>query len=150
MGTVMNAPTVLVVEDDETIRELADLILSQAGFAVLRAGKVEEAQELLARQRPAVILLDIQMPEISGLDLLGWLKQQRLNIPVVMMTASGDQQSVWAAMEGGALDYVLKPFTPNTLIMRVRKAIVASREAAAIRRNFTQDPSRTAGSRSNA
>ena len=98
--------------------ELADLVLGQAGYGVLRASSGDEAITLLGRLRPDLVLLDINMPLVSGIDVLKRMKQLRLRIPVVMMTANGDQASVWACMEGGAVDYLLKPFTPQTLVAR--------------------------------
>jgi two-component system response regulator ResD len=77
------------------------------------------------------------MPMTSGIDVLKRLKQLRIRVPIVMMTANGDQASVWASMEGGAMDYLLKPFTPQILVARVRKTLEAARDAAAVRRSFS-------------
>jgi DNA-binding response OmpR family regulator len=130
-------PQVLVVDDDEGARELADLALGQAGYSVVRASSGEEAITLLGRMRPDLVLLDINMPMTSGIDVLKRLKQLRIRVPIVMMTANGDQASVWASMEGGAMDYLLKPFTPQILVARVRKTLEAARDAAAVRRSFS-------------
>jgi DNA-binding response OmpR family regulator len=136
MSFNLPAQKILVVDDDEGARELADLVLTQAGYAVLRASSGDEAMALLGRIRPDLVLLDINMPVASGIDVLQRMNKARLRVPVVMMTANGDQASVWAAMEFGAVDYLLKPFTPQALAARVRKTLDAARDASALKRTF--------------
>ncbi len=114
---------ILVVEDDNTIRELVEMILSQAGYQVTTAEDGREGLELLRRARPDLILLDIAMPGIDGLEVLNRIRQRGFSMPVLMMTANSSAQVVRDVMALGGNGYLLKPFEPEELVARVKKAL---------------------------
>lgn len=117
---------ILVVEDDVSVRELVGLILGQAGYSVTMARTGEVALETLQYAKPALILLDIGMPGMSGVQVLKHIRQsRRLTIPVLMMTANQSPETVRDVLAMGGNDYFLKPFTPELLLQRVRKALAS-------------------------
>lgn len=118
--------SILVVEDDNTIRELVEMILLHAGFEVATAREGREALELLRRSRPDLVLLDIAMPGIDGLEVLKRVRQRGYTVPVLMMTANRSAQVVRDVMALGGNGYVLKPFGPEELVTRVKKALFPS------------------------
>ena len=121
--SVVQSNSIMVVDDDDMSRELAHLILGQAGHSVVTAKSGVDACKILLHMQPAAMLLDINMPEMSGIDVLKWLKSRRRKVPIVMMTANGDRQTVLAAAREGATVYLLKPFRPDDLIKRLREAM---------------------------
>ncbi|MBJ7448550.1 MAG: response regulator [Brevundimonas sp.] len=116
--------SILIVEDDAMIRDLADRILTGAGYSVAPVASGTAALDLLKRVRFDLVLLDIHMPNMSGLDLLDHMRRLYVKVPVVMMTADREMSTVAAARERGCIGYVVKPFLPETLVERVRKALV--------------------------
>lgn len=123
---------ILIVEDDAHVRELVELILSQAGYDVVSARDGAMALELLRHLKPALMLLDINMPGISGLEVLRAVRQlRRLTMPILMMTANQSAETVREVMALGGDGYVLKPFTHEVLLMRVRKALASPPAAQA-------------------
>jgi DNA-binding response OmpR family regulator len=116
--------SILVVEDDAMIRDIADRILTGAGFTVAPVSSGSAALDLLKRVRFDLVLLDIHMPGMSGFDLQDHMRRLSLKVPVVMMTADRGLSTVAAARERGCIGYVVKPFLPETLVERVRKALV--------------------------
>jgi DNA-binding response OmpR family regulator len=116
---------VLIVDDDDGSREVADLVLSQSGFMAFPVKASRHACDMLEKMTPAAVVLDINMPEMSGLDLLAWMKRRGIRVPVVMVTASGDRETVSEAFRAGAADFLLKPFEPTELVKRVRQALAA-------------------------
>lgn len=116
--------TVLIVEDDEIVREVMDLTLSQAGYRVVTAASGEDGLDMLRRMQLDLVLLDVHMPRVSGLDML--LAMERLARPappVVMVSANRGAATVRGAMALGCAAYVAKPFTPEGLLERVRKVL---------------------------
>lgn len=121
--------SILVIDDAPLIREVVDLVLSHAGHRVAAAPSGEIGLEALAHVRADLILLDIQMPGMSGLDMLRVLRQhRRLRTPVIMLTARGDIATVRQATKQGADGYIVKPFTPPNLVKRVN-ALLSGRAA---------------------
>jgi DNA-binding response OmpR family regulator len=121
--------TVLVVEDDREIRELVRRYLERAGFGVLTTGSGVQALDLLARQAAELVVLDLGLPDLDGLEVL----QAANGVPVVVLTARGEVADRITGLRLGADDYVVKPFSPTELVLRVQAVLgrAAGREQAA-------------------
>jgi DNA-binding response OmpR family regulator len=116
----MEGRTVVVVEDDDHIAELLQLYLGQAGFKVSRAVTGSEGLALLATGRPAIAIVDIGLPgEIDGLEVCRRVRAGS-GMPVVLLTARGDETDRVVGLELGADDYVTKPFSPRELVARIK------------------------------
>ena len=116
---LMNAKTILVVEDEASIAEVVSLYLKRAGFNVQIASDGKQAMSMLERQIPDFVIMDLMLPEVDGLSLTRWLRD-RSNVPVIMLTARREEIDRIAGLEMGADDYVVKPFSPQELVSRVR------------------------------
>ena len=116
------APTILIVDDDQTSRLLASCSLSASGFEVLEAPDGETALEVLAARRVALVLLDVEMPGIDGFETCKRIRilPEHCSTPVVMITGNDDQQSIEAAFEAGATDFTSKPVNWTVLGHRIR------------------------------
>lgn len=118
--------TVMIVEDDEMIREMMDITLSQAGYGVAAVGSGESALDLLKRVRVDLVLLDVHMPRMSGLDVLMAMGRMGRNTPpVLMVTANRQADTVAEAIRLGCIGYMSKPFAPGDLLGRVARALAA-------------------------
>ena len=117
----MHEATVLVVEDEEKLRRVIELQLKTAGYEVEQAGTAEEALKLA--DRADVILTDLRLPGISGLEMLQKLRSQDLHTPVIVMTAFGSIETAVEAMKAGAVDFLPKPFSLDHLMTVVNKAL---------------------------
>ena len=116
---------ILIVEDEEMIRELMHITLSQGGHDVATASNGETALDLLKRTRFNLVLMDIQMPRMSGLDVLKTMgRMGRAMPPVLMVTANRNLEAINEAMQLGCAGYVAKPFQPAELRARVAKALM--------------------------
>ncbi len=113
--------TILLVEDDPDIVELVRYNLEREGFVVLDAGDGESGLEVAASGSPDLILLDLMLPGIGGLEVCRRLKQQESTrtIPIIMLTAKGEESDIVLGLGLGADDYVTKPFSPRQLIARI-------------------------------
>lgn len=114
---------VLVVDDDHEIQQNIAEILSCAGFDVAVANQAEEGLDLLAQGSFHVVLLDLMMPGIGGMDALPLIKRRFPNVKIIMITAFATVENAVEAMRKGADDYISKPFRANELIMTIRKTI---------------------------
>ncbi len=116
---------ILLVEDEEDIQELLRFNLTKEGFSVRVAGSGEEALRAVQKQPPHLILLDLMLPGMNGLEVCRLLKRndQTRAIPILMVSARGEEADVVAGLELGAEDYVAKPFSPRVLIARVRAVL---------------------------
>ena len=114
---------VFVVEDDSLLRQAVDLILTQARYSVSTTAVGRGAVDLVARFRPHLVLLDIRLPDISGLKVLEMLRRAGHAMPVLMMTADNRPEMVRDVMNTGGSGYLLKPFEPQDLVARVRMAL---------------------------
>jgi two-component system phosphate regulon response regulator PhoB len=114
-------PVILVADDDPDILTMVQLRLERCGYTVLTARNGREAVELTAAHLPNLIVLDIAMPELSGLDALAELKAAPLtsSIPVILLTARATSGDVQAGLAAGASEYLTKPFSPQELAARV-------------------------------
>jgi two-component system alkaline phosphatase synthesis response regulator PhoP len=121
----MAKETILVVEDEEDIRELLKYNLEKEGYQVFGAATGEEALKNVRDRLPDLILLDLMLPGIDGLDVCRRLKgeAQTRHLPIVMLTAKGEEADIVTGLELGADDYVTKPFSPRVLLARLRAAL---------------------------
>ncbi|MBT2481385.1 response regulator transcription factor [Streptomyces sp. ISL-94] len=120
------AGRVLVVDDDPTVSEVVAGYLERAGFTVHRAADGPAALESAARHRPDLVVLDLMLPGMDGLEVCRRLRAQgdgRHSVAVVMLTARGDEDDRILGLEVGADDYVTKPFSPRELVLRVRSVL---------------------------
>lgn len=117
--------SVFVIDDDPMIRQFVELVLHQAGYRVSSAATGAMGIEVVQASRWDLVLLDIDMPDMTGLSVLGVLRRQRVRPPVMMMTAKGDAQTVRVALEAGAAGYMVKPFTAANLLRRVEAMLRA-------------------------
>lgn len=113
---------VLVVEDDDSVREAVTLVLEANGFEVHSARDGSEALLLVARERWDLIVLDLMLPSVDGFEVCRTVRD-RSQVPIVMLTARADTSDVVAGLEMGADDYVVKPFEPRELAARARVAV---------------------------
>ncbi len=116
------ATKILVVEDEAAVREMICFVLKQSGYDTLEAGDAAEARKHLSSSTPSLILMDWMLPGTSGVELTRELKQDPLtrDIPVIMLTARGEEDDKVRGLECGAEDYVTKPFSPRELAARVK------------------------------
>ena len=121
----MSKSTIVVVEDEEDIYEVVRYNLEKEGFHVHGAFSGEISQQKITANQPDLVLLDLMLPGISGLDLCRKLKQQddTRQIPIIMVTAKTEDSDIVAGLELGAEDYITKPFSPRVLIARVRSVL---------------------------
>jgi phosphate regulon transcriptional regulator PhoB len=125
-----SAQKILVVEDEPDIRKLVQYNLTQERFSVLEAEDGEQALKLLQRERPNLVILDLMLPGVSGLELCRLLKQrsETAKLPILMLTAKAGEADRIVGLEMGADDYLAKPFSPREMVARVR-AILRRSEA---------------------
>jgi two-component system, OmpR family, phosphate regulon response regulator PhoB len=116
---------ILVAEDEKQIGDMITFKLTNAGHQVIRAHDGEQAVSLAARELPDLILLDAMMPGLSGFEVLRRLKGDPAlrSVPVIMVTAKGHERDVLNGLRGGAVDYVVKPFSLKELAARVDLAL---------------------------
>jgi DNA-binding response OmpR family regulator len=115
-------PHILVVDDDREIRDLLGKFLEKQSFRVTVARDAREARKLWPLGRYHLVVLDLMMPGESGLDFARWLRSQS-EVPVVMLTAMGEETDRIVGLELGADDYVAKPFNPRELLARIRAVL---------------------------
>jgi two-component system phosphate regulon response regulator PhoB len=113
---------ILIVEDEASIRQMVCLALGQAGFECIEAADVNEAQAALLAQPPDLILLDWMLPQTSGLEFARRLRREKLtqDTPIIMLTARTEEEDKVRGLEGGADDYVTKPFSTRELVARIK------------------------------
>ena len=114
--------TVLVVDDEPIVREVVVSYLRREGYRTLEAGDGEEARRLREQGDPGLVVLDLMLPGIDGLQLCRWIRS-RSDVPVIMLTARGEETDRIVGLELGADDYVTKPFSPRELAARVRAVL---------------------------
>ena len=128
----MQKKKILIIEDEEDIRELLRFNLSREGFEAKTAGTGEEGMALAAEFKPDLIILDLMLPGVDGLEVCRLLKETEVlnGIPIIMVTARGEESDVVRGLELGADDYVIKPFSPKILTARVRAVLRRENEQA--------------------
>lgn len=129
----MAASKILIVEDEAPIREMIAFHLARAGYDTIEAQDCRRARELLADERPDLALIDWMLPDMSGLELTRMLKRDGENedLAVIMLTARADEFDKVTGLEGGADDYVTKPFSPRELIARIQAVLRRSGSSSA-------------------
>jgi len=127
----MSDKTILIVDDEAPIRDMLRLALEMADYRCLEADNAQEAHALIVDNKPDLILLDWMMPGTSGIDLARRLKKDELtaDIPIIMLTAKGEEDNKIQGLEVGADDYITKPFSPRELTARL-KAVLRRTEGA--------------------
>lgn len=113
---------ILIADDDHDLLELVGFALSQAGFVTVKAVDGRTALDSFEREGPDLVVLDINMPRASGFEVCAQIRT-RSNVPIMMLTARGEEEDVVRALELGADDYLTKPFSPRTLLARIRAVL---------------------------
>jgi two-component system phosphate regulon response regulator PhoB len=117
--------SILIIEDEPDIREMLKFSLEAANFTVYEAGDAQQANLMIAKNLPDLILLDWMLPNLSGIKYAKQLKQQELtrDIPIIMLTAKAEEENKVKGLETGADDYITKPFSPRELIARIKTVL---------------------------
>ncbi|MFZ5880252.1 MAG: response regulator transcription factor [Chloroflexota bacterium] len=118
----MNEKRILIVEDEPSIAEVVGLYLQRAGYGIQTAADGRQAMNLLERGIPDLVVMDLMLPEVDGLSLTRWLRD-RSDVPIIMLTARREEIDRIAGLEMGADDYMIKPFSPQELVSRVRAVL---------------------------
>jgi DNA-binding response OmpR family regulator len=114
--------TVLVVDDEPIVREVVVSYLEREGYRTLQAADGERARQLVEDASPNLVVLDVMLPQLDGLELCRWIRK-RSDLPVILLTARGEEADRIVGLELGADDYVTKPFSPRELAARVRTVL---------------------------
>jgi two-component system, OmpR family, alkaline phosphatase synthesis response regulator PhoP len=136
MMTTSAQPTILVVDDERNIVQLARLYLSNEGFLVETASNGQDALAKAGDVHPALVVLDLMMPEMDGWEVCRRLRQIS-NVPVIMLTAKSDDVDKIVGLEMGADDYMTKPFNPRELVARVKAVLRRAAEATKVEKVLT-------------
>ena len=118
----MPSNLILIVEDEPSIAEVVGLYMKRAGYQTLTAADGKSAMTLLERHMPDLVILDLMLPEVDGLTIARWLRE-RSDVPIIMVTSRREEADRIAGLELGADDYVVKPFSPQELVSRVRAVL---------------------------
>lgn len=113
---------VLIVDDDENICEVIKMYVQSAGYDTRVCHDGKKAEEVFLEYKPDLVLLDIMLPHIDGIDVLKWIRKER-EIPVIMLTAKGETFDKVLGLELGADDYIVKPFEPKELLARIKAVL---------------------------
>ena len=148
------APTILVVDDEPQIRRVMRSTLSSSGYLIIEAANGEDAVESVRKSKPDLILLDVNMPGIGGIEACREIRRAT-DAPIIMLTVRNAERDKVAALDAGADDYVVKPFGIQELLARVRAALRAMRPMRWCRRSYrkiwrsisTAAPSRSAATK---
>ncbi len=127
----MSNRSILIVDDEAAIREVIAAALEMAGYRTIEASNAQEAHSLIVDQKPDLILLDWMMPNVSGIELARRIKRDPMTaeIPVIMLTAKGEEDHKVTGLEAGADDYITKPFSPRELVARLKAVLRRSTPA---------------------
>ncbi len=129
---------ILVVDDDRDVQDMVCYNLEQSDFRPLSAENGEDALQCIQKDIPDLVVLDLMLPDMDGFDVCRSLKNNPMTneIPVIMLTAKGEETDIVSGLELGAVDYVVKPFSPRVLLARIRTALRERGES------FTENPKR--------
>jgi len=127
----MNNAQILIVEDEPSIAEVVSLYLRRSGYLVELAPDGQTALEILDENIPDLIIMDLMLPGVDGLSLTRWIRD-RSDVPIIMLTARREETDRIAGLEMGADDYVVKPFSPQELVSRVRAVLRRSKGSSEI------------------
>src|SRR5690349_1176237 len=126
----MSGETILIVDDEPTIVEVVGLYLQREGFRVLTAGDGNAALQVVAQERPDLVVLDLMLPGLNGLDVTRRLRAGG-SLPIILLTARSEEADRVVGLELGADDYVTKPFSARELVARVKAVLRRSRPEVA-------------------
>jgi DNA-binding response OmpR family regulator len=118
----MSGPTILIVDDEPSIREIVSVYLERAGYTVITASDGLTAMEILTEETPALVVLDLMLPEVDGYEITRHLRAHG-DVPIIMLTARRQETDRILGLEMGADDYVVKPFSPRELVSRVKAVL---------------------------
>ena len=110
---------IMVVDDDQDLAEMLGIVLTGAGYEVDLVSRGDEVMPLFAAQNPDLVLLDVMLPGLNGVEVCKLIRENSM-VPIVMLSAKGDKQDVVAGLEAGADDYMVKPFDPAELVARMK------------------------------
>lgn len=129
----MSKHKILIIDDEPAIREMVAVALEMADFEVLEAENAQLGHSLIVDQRPDLVLLDWMLPQVSGIELARRLKRDdsTADVPIIMLTAKSEEDNKLQGLEGGADDYITKPFSTRELIARIRAVLRRTSAAAA-------------------
>jgi two-component system alkaline phosphatase synthesis response regulator PhoP len=113
-------PKVLLIEDEEALARGLEYNLTREGFEVVRGRRGDTAVDLIVRTAPDVVMLDVMLPGLSGFDILRELRRRAIDVPVIILTAKGEELDRVLGLEIGADDYMVKPFSVRELVARIR------------------------------
>ena len=132
-GQLMTGKQILIVEDEKPIRDMIAFGLRRAGYTVREAEDCSEARSRIADSRPDLLLVDWMLPDQSGLELTRSIKRNKetQDLPVIMLTARAEEHDKVAGLEGGADDYITKPFSPRELLARIQAVLRRASPGAA-------------------
>ena len=121
----MSAKRILIVEDEQPIREMVMFALASAGYEAQEAADARQAHTVIAERLPDLLLLDWMLPGVSGIDFARRLKKEELTreLPIIMLTARAEEEDKVQGLESGADDYITKPFSPRELVARIRAVL---------------------------
>ncbi len=122
---------ILVVDDEPSVVEVVSLYLRREGFSVRSAGDGEQALADIDKQLPSLIVLDLMLPKIDGMTIMRQVRERSTDVPIIMLTARGQETDRIYGLELGADDYVVKPFSPAELVARVKAVLRRTRPDAA-------------------
>ncbi|OEH84459.1 DNA-binding response regulator [Desulfuribacillus stibiiarsenatis] len=126
----MSSRKILVVDDEESILKLITFNLEKAGYETLTATDGEKAVEIAATQKLALIILDLMLPGMDGMDVCKSIRQNKIKVPIIMASAKDDEFDKVLGLELGADDYITKPFSPRELMARVKAVLRRTSEAS--------------------
>ncbi|MCA1038847.1 response regulator transcription factor [Bacillus infantis] len=129
---------VLVVDDEQSIVTLLEYNLKQAGYEVITAMDGESGKDFALQERPDLIVLDLMLPKLNGIEVCKQLRQEKIHIPILMLTAKDDEFDKVLGLELGADDYMTKPFSPREVVARV-KAILRRTQLTAGQKEHEED-----------
>jgi DNA-binding response OmpR family regulator len=139
----MKKELIIVVEDETDIREVLEYNLEREGYKVLTAADGKQGLELIQKKTPTLVLLDLMLPKIDGLEVCRQLKDdaETTSIPIIMVTARGEESDIVLGLELGADDYIVKPFSPKELLARVKAVIRRGglQDEGTVRRHIERD-----------
>lgn len=121
----MQKGTICIVEDEEDIRDILEIQLKREGYSTISAEKGEAGLDLVREKLPSLVLLDLMLPGMDGFDVCRKLKEEKSTkeIPIIMLTARGEEAEIITGLEIGADDYVTKPFSPRVVISRIKSVL---------------------------
>lgn len=128
----MGRELILAIDDEEDILELIEFNLSREGFKVLTAENAEEGLKVILNEKPDLLLLDLMLPGMDGFDVTKKIRSWEINsdLPVIMLTAKGEEADIVTGLELGADDYIVKPFSPRVLTARIKSVLRRNSKSA--------------------